>query len=241
MELTFFGQSGWGFEVDGSRVIVDPYPISDDSRAAIDSFADESLDYVLVTHAGFDHLGIALELVERSASARLVADVAVVRHAAKSGLPDERVMFTGWNLERAEGPWRFRGVEAKHASVIETVDGEFITGMPVGFVVWHESEPEVRVFHLGDTSIFSDLALFGQLYNPLLAIINVRGAMSAREAALSALWMGVDIALPVHFMHDRSAAEEFCAAVSYMPREIQTWVPETGSKVVIERVTRVSH
>jgi len=238
--LTFFGQSGWGLETAGERLLIDPYPISEESRQALDGYADSTLRHVLVTHGGFDHLGISFDLVARSPSARLVADIAVVRHAGKSGLPADRVDTIGWNLELVRDGWHFRGLEAKHASVLESVDGEYITGMPLGFVLWHEAEPEVRVMHLGDTSIFSDLSLFGRLYAPLVAIINVRGAMSAREAALAAFWLGAEVALPVHFTRDPSAAEEFCAAVSYQARPIRSWVPQVGASYRVERTTTIS-
>lgn len=169
-----------------------------------------------------------------------MADVAVVRHAAQAGVPQERIDVTGWNLERVAGAWHFRALEAKHASILETAAGEYVTGMPLGFLVWHESEPEMRVFHLGDTSVFSDLALFGQLYRPTVAIVNVCGAMNPREAAQATLWTGADIALPVHFMHDRKAADEFCAAVAHLPREIRSWVPEIGWTYGVQRETRIS-
>lgn len=240
MELTFFGQSGWGLEAGRERILVDPYPVSDASGALLRDYADDRLSHVLVTHAGFDHLGIALELVRRTDDVRLVADVAVTRHAAQAGVPAERIDVIGWNLERVAGAWHFRALEAKHASIIETADGEHVTGMPLGFLLWHESEPEVRVFHLGDTSIFSDLGLFGQIYRPTVAIVNVCGAMNAREAAQATLWMGVDIALPAHFMHDPAAAEDFCAAVAHLPREVESWVPEVGWTYAIQRETSIA-
>lgn len=238
MRLTFFGQSGFGFESCGARLVIDPYPVSEESRAVIESFADATLSHVLVTHAGFDHLGIALDLVEREPSVRLVADIAVVRHALRQGLPDAQVTYSGWNVDRHEGPWHFRGLEAKHASVLEADDG-YVTGMPLGFLVWHDNEPDVRIFHLGDTSIFSDLTLFGQLYDPMVAIVNVRGAMTPEEASLAVSWLGVDIALPVHFGTDRAPAERFCSAVEHLPRTVETWVPEVGATYSIERTTHI--
>src|ERR1700754_2016286 len=194
MRLTFSGRSGWGLEAGGDRVLIDPYPISDAAQALLEGYAEPALTHVLVTHAGFDHLGITFELLERVPEARLVADIAVARQASRvAGVEDARVVIVGWNLERVEGGWHIRALEAKHASVLEGDDG-YVTGMPLGFLVWHESPPDLRVYPLGDTSIFADLALFGQLYRPTVAIINVCGAMNAREAALATQWLGVEVA-----------------------------------------------
>ncbi len=239
MRLRFFGQSAWGFEAAGARLLIDPYPISDEARTLLVDYADASLTHVLVTHAGFDHLGIAFELLDHAPAARLVADIAVARETGRLGVAGERVLIMGWNMLRSQGGWHIRALEAKHASVLESDDG-YVTGMPLGFLVWHESEPEVRVFHLGDTSIFSDLALFGQLYRPLVAIINVCGAMNAREAALATLWTGADVALPVHFTRQPEAAQEFCTAVASLPREVAAWVPEVGATYAVERTTSIS-
>lgn len=240
MRLTFFGQSAWGLEAAGARVLIDPYPISDRARELLEDYAGPALTDVLVTHAGFDHLGIAFELLERVPSARLVADIAVARQASRvAGIADERIVITGWNLESVLSGWHIRALEAKHASVLEGDDG-YVTGMPLGFLAWHESEPELRVYHLGDTSIFADLALFGQLYRPTVAIVNVCGAMTAREAAQAVQWLGVDVALPVHFTRDPGAAEDFCTAVSYLPRPVEAWVPEVGATYTVERTLTIA-
>ena len=40
MRLTFFGQSAWGLEAGGDRVLIDPYPISDAARALLEGYAE---------------------------------------------------------------------------------------------------------------------------------------------------------------------------------------------------------
>jgi L-ascorbate metabolism protein UlaG (beta-lactamase superfamily) len=247
MKMTFFGQSAWGVEVSGDRILVDPYPISPDAEAQIGSFADESCRYLLVTHGGYDHIGMSMALMKQNPDLQLGSDSAVVRYFRAAGLDPARCMVIGWNGERVLGRWHVRALETKHWSMIESPQGGVITGFPCAFLIWHESEPEMRLLHLGDTSIFSDLALFGQFYRPTVALIGIGGAradapahMSPKEAAQACLWLGVDIALPMHFLEERATAEAFCTAVDNLPPRITAWVPEVGEPIEISRRTSIA-
>lgn len=245
MRLTFLGHSAWGLDVRGHRVVVDPYPISPVAADGILAYASTGCDCVLVTHGAEDHLGLALRLLQDNNGAVLISEPAVIRHTKASGVDAGRCHVLAWNGERLVGGWHVRAVEVRHASFMQSVNGETITGLPLGFVVWHESEPEVRVIHLGDTSLFSDLQLLGMLYRPTVALIGVGAAigffaeMTPAEGAQAALWLGVDIALPMHCEADPSEADVFCAAVRHLPRKIETWVPEMGRTFNISRQTTI--
>ena len=228
MKGTFFGHAAWGLELGGRRLLVDPNPANEDARAAIDRFAGEA-ELVLVTHGASDHLGMAFELLEGYPQLRLVSEPAVIRHALSLGVAGERALIGLWNGEHVLGDLRIRALETRHLSVFETTPGTHVSGMPLAFLVRSDQEPDATVLHLGDTSIFSDLKLFGELYRPAIALIGIGAApgypaeMSPKEGAQAALWLGVDVAVPMHFEGDRSAAGEFCEAVRWLPREITTW------------------
>jgi L-ascorbate metabolism protein UlaG (beta-lactamase superfamily) len=245
MKLTFFGQSAWGIEVGSERLLLDPYPISHEAEEQLRSFA-ESCGLLLVTHGGYDHLGISMQLLRAHPQLVLGSDSAVVRFAKSAGMEPARCLVVGWNSERLFGQWHIRGLETRHWSMIDTPNGGTITGFPLAFLVWSELEPEIRLLHLGDTSIFSDLALFGQLYRPTVALIGIGGArgdapahMSPQEAAQACLWLGVDIALPMHFLEERSTAEAFCAALANLPASIVSWIPQVGGAFTIRRSTTI--
>ncbi len=245
MKLAFLGHSAWGLEADGQRIMIDPYPVSETAARAMRDYAQEDCDAILVTHGAPDHLGIAFDLVIRAAGAVLVSEPAVIRHAQSMGVASERCRVLAWNGERVIGGWHIRAVEARHASIFTAADGQTITGMPLGFVAWHQAEPEVRVIHLGDTSLFSDLQLLGMLYRPMVALIGVGAAagffpeMTPREGAQAAFWLGAEIALPMHCEADPAAAEAFCAAVQQLPRAVETWAPALQEVAIVTRHTRV--
>jgi L-ascorbate metabolism protein UlaG (beta-lactamase superfamily) len=245
MKGTFFGHAAWGLEVGGRRLLVDPNPATEYARAAIDRFAGEA-EIVLVTHGAADHLGMTFELLERHPHLRLVSEPAVVRRALSLGVAAERSVFALWNQEHVLGDLRIRALETRHLSVFETSPGTFVSGLPLAFLVRSDREPDATVLHLGDTSIFSDLKLFGELYRPAIALIGIGGApgylaeMSPKEGAQAALWLGVDVAVPMHFEADPSAAAEFCEAVRWLPRDIISWQLNPLDSFLFERETRAS-
>src|SRR5262249_16819949 len=67
------------------------------------------------------------------------------------------------------------------------------------FVV--ELENGFRFFHAGDTCVFSDMKLIGELYKPEVALLPIgdRFTMNAKEAALACKLLGVKKVVPMHY------------------------------------------
>jgi L-ascorbate metabolism protein UlaG (beta-lactamase superfamily) len=101
-----------------------------------------------------------------------------------------------------------------HTSARVTDDGQFISGLPIGFIVY--ADPGVRVYHAGDTAIYSDLNLVVELKRPNIGLIGVGlppaefleahgyiglhgNEMTADEAALDARWLGLEYALAIQY------------------------------------------
>jgi len=72
-------------------------------------------------------------------------------------------------------------------------------GEPAGFVI--EMENGFRIYHAGDTAVFSDMRLIGELYRPDIALLPIGGhyTMGPREAAMAVEFLGVKHVLPIHY------------------------------------------
>jgi L-ascorbate metabolism protein UlaG (beta-lactamase superfamily) len=72
-------------------------------------------------------------------------------------------------------------------------------GSPVGFIV--EVENGFRFYYAGDTTVFGDMKLIGELYAPELALLPIGGhfTMGPREAAMAADLLGVRHVIPIHY------------------------------------------
>jgi L-ascorbate metabolism protein UlaG (beta-lactamase superfamily) len=72
-------------------------------------------------------------------------------------------------------------------------------GEPVGFVI--ELENGFRFYHAGDTNVFGDMRLIGELYQPELLILPIGGhfTMGPREAALAVELLRAKHVMPIHY------------------------------------------
>ena len=111
---------------------------------------------------------------------------------------------------------RVRAVECHHTSFRQAPNGEYLSGQPLGSIVY--PDPGVRIYHSGDSAIFSDLKLIGELYKPNIGLItaceleneylqrfglkdHIGNEMNGDEGALAAMWLGVEYAIICHYLN----------------------------------------
>jgi L-ascorbate metabolism protein UlaG (beta-lactamase superfamily) len=216
--IQFLGISAYRITADDGRVvIIDPF--LDDNPASVLRVSDLSrVDLLLVTHAAFDHLGDT-EAIARMTGAPVLCGGEVREYLMAKGVPGAQIRAVVWGLEVHVAGFTIRSVESHHWSQLTMPNGSFLSGLPMGFVLY--AEPGVRIYHHGDTAIFSDLKLIGELYKPNVGLIGVTNSpevvaqfdgpgrlttaeMDPREAALAAQWLGLDVVLPCHYSHPDS-------------------------------------
>jgi L-ascorbate metabolism protein UlaG (beta-lactamase superfamily) len=110
---------------------------------------------------------------------------------------------------------RVRGVESRHTSFRQAPGGQYLSGQPLGFIL--HADPGVRIYHSGDSAIFSDLKLIGELYRPNIGLLcaceienfyleklglydHCGNEMSGEEGALAARWLGLEYAIICHYL-----------------------------------------
>jgi L-ascorbate metabolism protein UlaG (beta-lactamase superfamily) len=177
--ITWFGHSAFKLESPTGRVIlIDPW--LDNPKAPPGAKDLTRVDLILLTHGHADHLGNTLEIA-RQTDARVVAIYEIGLFLQSKGL--NRV--EGINKS---GSIDFEGIRvtmthAQHSSGIEP-GGEILAGGdPAGYVVRFEND--FAVYHAGDTGLFGDMKLIGELYKPDLVMLPIGGCftMGPQEAA----------------------------------------------------------
>lgn len=188
MKLRYLGHSGVQVLVDGHEVVFDPF-VTQNPRAGVklDELQPEA---VLITHAHGDHWGDTPELAKR-AGALVVGTAEVAAYAGKLGLRSHAMNIGG---SRALPFGRVTLTPAWHSSSFP--DGTY-GGMPTGIVL--ESAGK-RIYHAGDTALFSDMRLIGR--RPLdLAFVPIGDnfTMGPEDAVEAVKLLNPRYVVPVHY------------------------------------------
>ena len=136
----------------------------------------------MLTHGHADHVGDAVE-ISKQTGAPVITNYDLCMWLAGKGLEKFDPMNTGGTTE--QGGFTVTLVRADHSS------GDMQDGMPVylgnpcGAIVAAAGEP--TIYHLGDTDIFSDMALIAEIHRPKIAFVPIgdRFTMSPKTAALA--------------------------------------------------------
>jgi L-ascorbate metabolism protein UlaG (beta-lactamase superfamily) len=179
----------------GKRIILDPWvtgnPSSPESAKKLGQ-----LDLMLITHGHSDHTGDAVS-IGRSSGARVVAPYEVSVWLQQKGLKSVTGMNPGGTL-KALG-LQVTMVPAMHSSSIEE-DGRIIyLGVAAGYVITFEDG--LTIYFSGDTSIFGDMRLIGELYSPSIAFLPIGDlyTMGPEQAAKACELLGVKQVVPMHY------------------------------------------
>jgi L-ascorbate metabolism protein UlaG (beta-lactamase superfamily) len=88
---------------------------------------------------------------------------------------------------------------AMHSNSIDEGGVRLYAGEPAGYLV---SLPGgVIIYHAGDTALFGDMKLLGELYKPDIAMLPIGDlfTMGPREAAHAIRLLGVKHVIPMHY------------------------------------------
>ena len=195
LTITFLGHAGFLFN-DGherGRVCVDPFLTG--NPLAKHAPADIACDYLAFTHGHADHYNPDGWAIAKTNDATCIANFEVCEHLQQhAGVTRCEPGNPGGNIPTDFGYVAF--TPAIHSSSYE---GAYM-GVACGFVL-HFERVGVTVYHAGDTALFSDMKLIGELAHPDIALLPAgdRFTMSPRLAARAAELIQPKVAVPIHW------------------------------------------
>lgn len=238
LQIQYLGWVAFEFITDqGTRIVMDPLisglPADGISPSPVPIENLYDADFVMITHAAGDHVGQAFEILENS-KAILVCDVATRHLALEKGISADRIYYMLSGVKYKLKDITVKALPAKHISLVKLESG-FVTGQPLSYIIGTSAGE--KIFFGGDTSIHSDFKLFGELYAPQIAILGVGGVdihgqslieLHPDEAAMAAKWLGVRMAVPIHYRFDEG--ERFIEELKKKAPEIEGLLMKPGDR-----------
>jgi L-ascorbate metabolism protein UlaG (beta-lactamase superfamily) len=198
--ITWYGHSCFEIRTPGGlTLLLDPWFGNPKSPRPADTL--QQCDVLLVTHGHGDHFGDAQQIATRFQpfwpgihelslwmGRRLPRGMDSMAGMNKGGTVEHRgIAITMVHAEHSAGDWK------------DEVGAPVYLGEPVGFVITLENGH--RLYFAGDTDVFSDMRLIGELYRPQVAFLPIGGhyTMDPRSAALAIELLGVPDVIPMHY------------------------------------------
>jgi L-ascorbate metabolism protein UlaG (beta-lactamase superfamily) len=179
----------------GKVIVVDPWVQSNPAcPEALKKF--DRLDTMLITHGHFDHIADAVTLGKQF-KPQVVGIYETCAWLESKGVAPTSGMNKGGTQK--VGEIEITMVNALHSCGIQDGDKIIYGGEACGYII--RLPGGFTVYHAGDTAVFGDMKLIGELYAPDLAMLPVGDhfTMGPREAALAIRLLGVRHVVPMHF------------------------------------------
>ncbi|HXW19182.1 MAG TPA: metal-dependent hydrolase [Roseiarcus sp.] len=198
MRIQWLGHSAFKVATDEARVLFDPFltgnPLFKGNVAEIIAGAT----HVLLTHGHNDHFGDTISILQKT-GATLVSTPELCGYVSSvAGGMKAHAMNIGGTSQ--VGAVAVSLVRADHSSSYSAPDGRIIYGgMPTGLILKAEGR---AIYHMGDTSSFSDMALIHELHRPDIGIVPIGDnyTMGPKEAALAVnRWFDFKTVIPRHY------------------------------------------
>lgn len=189
MKLVWLGHAATYIETSNLKILIDPWitnPLS--PFKSVEDFVKKfkEMDYIFVTHDHGDHMGEAEELLEFYEKAKFIG----IYELAESTKTRGRAI--GANIG---GPIK---LDDKTFAVLTPAFHSSSRGSPTGVALISE---EGSLYHAGDTGVFGDMAIIGELYKIDVALLPIGGhfTMGIKEAVKAAQLIKPKRVIPMHY------------------------------------------
>lgn len=154
------------------------------------------VDVILLTHAHSDHLGDLLAIAAEH-KPQVVSIFETYLWLESKGVANLHPMGKGGTQK--VGEIEVTMVNAHHSNSIHDGVKLVYGGEPAGYIARFPGG--LTIYHAGDTCIFGDMKLIGELYKPDVACLPIGDifTMGPREAAQAIRLLGVHHVIPMHY------------------------------------------
>jgi L-ascorbate metabolism protein UlaG (beta-lactamase superfamily) len=210
-EVLWLGQASFRIKSPGGKtIVVDPWLSGGPKTPApykTDLGALGKVDVLLVTHAHVDHIGDAPALAKLHKTV-LYGPADMITPLITLGIlpPELAHRFNKSGSVKPLPGIKVTAVRAEHSSLLVWTNPatgkpeSHPAGEPVGYII--ELENGFKIWHMGDTGLFSDMKFISEHYKPDLVLMPIGGnfTMDPNDAAFAARnWIQPKMVIPMHY------------------------------------------
>jgi len=191
VKVTFIGHSCFLIESGKYKILIDPFitgnPVARATRE------QRQADFILISHGHGDHLGDAIEIA-KECDAMVISNYELCTYCGSQGVKKAHAMHIGGGNKFPFGSVKL--TIAHHGSTLG--DKLQYGGNPAGFIIRTGGKV---IYHAGDTGLFLDMKLIGELDKIDLALLPIGGnfTMDIPDAVKAVEFLRPALAIPMHY------------------------------------------
>lgn len=227
VSIKWLGHSSFEFvSPQGTVVLIDPFlsgnPLVSDELRQV-----KEVDIVALTHGHGDHVGDTLEIYERLRP-KVVGMFELMLCLQESGVSADDVIGMNIGGEIVHKNVQFAMLPAVHSSTFMKGEQMIPAGLACGYVMTFENGK--RIYHAGDTWLFSEMDFIRRIYKPDVAILPIGGfyTMNIKAARIAAELLSPQIVIPMHY--------DTFPAISVVPKELEDELTGMGVELMIPEI-----
>jgi L-ascorbate metabolism protein UlaG (beta-lactamase superfamily) len=230
MNIIWHGHSAFEIQVAGAKILIDPFLSGNPAFKGDYAEVIKGTTHIVITHAHADHVGDSVDISIKT-GAKIITNYDLCFYLQAQGATNLEHMNTGGTTD--QGAFRVTLVRADHSASLGDMGVMQPVGNANGVVLRFKDAP--TLYHMGDTDIFSDMALINELYQPKIGIVPIgdRFTMGAETAALAVKrFFTFDTVIPCHYASFpplEPNAKRFIAALK--GHTVNVVVPKVGEIV----------
>ena len=218
-KITWLGHSTFELEFESGEVLVfDPWISGNPAYPA--SHKISRVDAIAISHGHFDHVNDVLPLSQQF-DPKIIAIFEVASFFEKKGAKNTVAMNKGGTVDL--GFVKLTMTHALHSSSLKDGDDVVYGGEAASYILTFNDGR--KAYFAGDTTVFSDMALYADVYKPELAFLPIGDhfTMGPHEAAHAARLLKVKTVIPMHY--------GTFPALTGTPQELESKLQKDGIKV----------